>query len=109
MNFTFTGFFQDGIYRVFSYETLPKEQGRHKFWVRADMGLARRNKIQVQELPLLCRAVLEDRGDVNGERTLTYTSAEMTIHATARATADEKRKSRKPFVPQKAEAKATSF
>lgn len=109
MNFAFTGFFQDGGYRVFSYETLPKEHGRHKFWVRADLALARRNKIQVQELPLLCRAVLEDRGEVEGERTLTYTSAEMTLHANARATADEKRKSRKPFSPKVAVAKGSGF
>ncbi len=102
MTFAFTGFFQDGAYRVFSFEVLPRTPIAGTFWVRADMNLVRKHKIQMQELPLLCRAVLENHE--GGEHTVTYTASEMTLHANARASAEEIRKARKPQPPRRATA-----
>jgi hypothetical protein len=105
VSFSFKGFFQDGAYRVFTFEMLVKDQARSDYWVRADLDLARKNKIQVQDLPLLCRAVLENRGELNGEHTITYSGAEMSQHATARSLADEKRRPRNTFRPRPAQSK----
>ncbi|MEI9813637.1 MAG: hypothetical protein WDO18_13755 [Acidobacteriota bacterium] len=105
MTFAFTGFFQDGIYRVFAFETLPREQGLGKYWVKADLTLVRKHNIQVQELPLLCRAVLESRAEADGQHTVTYSAAEMTLHMNARASAEENRKGRrKPPPPRRVAA-----
>jgi hypothetical protein len=102
MNFAFKGFFQDGTFRVFSFEAGPKDLAQGSFWVRADMNLARKHKIQVQELPLLCRAVLEDHTTVSGEHTVTYTGAEMLQHAN-RLAIDQQKRVRRPFRPNRAE------
>jgi hypothetical protein len=62
--------------------------------VRIDMALARRYGIRLQELPLLCHAIL----DTNPENTraLTYTEADMSQFAATAAARDRAAKNRKP-------------
>lgn len=98
MKFVLTDFFHDGGYRVFAFETLPRsEAGR--YWVKADMNLARRHGISLQELPLLCRAALEAGVDTHPEHTITYTANEMMQIAKARAATVSTRR-RKPYPPR---------
>ena len=59
MQFTLTGFTQDGGSRVFAYEGTGDDRVRVKFTVRADLALSRRYGIRLQELPLMCLAILE--------------------------------------------------
>jgi hypothetical protein len=62
---------------------------RTKFVVKADLALVRRYGIPVQELPLLCRNLLEKHDDGQEGRTLTFTEDEMCLHAKDRTAARE--------------------
>ncbi len=99
MQFILTGFTHDLGYRVFAFDRLAEDRTRTQCTVRADLALIRRYGIQIQDLPLLCRGLL-DRSDERPEMpSLTFTEQEMRICADERAAARElaagKRKSRK--------------
>ncbi len=67
MPFILTGFRQDMGFRVFAFERRETTRSRMEFTVKADLGLIRRYDIRMQELPLLCRSLLErsDAASVN--------------------------------------------
>ena len=67
MQFMLTGFTQDMAFRVFAFERMGQTAFGRKFVVRADLALIRRYGIQMQELPLLCRNLLE-RSETTSER-----------------------------------------
>jgi hypothetical protein len=97
MQFVLTGFTQDLGCRVFAFEGIAVDRMRTPFTVRADLALSRRYGIQIQELPLLCRSVLERRDEASETQTFIFTEEEMRTCATARATAkDEAAQRRKP-------------
>jgi len=98
MQYVLTGFTNDTEFRVFAFDVFGDEQVRTAYRIRADLTLARKYGISLQELPLLCRRALEERILVSDdERSFTYTEAEMCIYADARAVAAEKLKAaRKP-------------
>jgi hypothetical protein len=89
MQFVLTGFTQDTAFRVFEFDFVGPGQPRVQFTVRADLGLIRRYGIQVQDLPLLCRAVLEGREETEEARSFTFTEEKMSIHAKDCAAAKE--------------------
>jgi hypothetical protein len=95
MAFTLIGFAQDKGFRVFAFERRGEDRIRTKFMVRADLTLARKYGIRLQELALVCRGVLERRNE-GEERTLTFTEDEMCLYAkdcaAARDAAAQKRK-----------------
>jgi len=89
MQFMLTGFTQDLAFRVFAFERMGSDRIRTKIVVRADLALVRRYGIQMQELPLLCRNLLE-RSDNGAEtHTLTFSEADMSLHAKGRASEKE--------------------
>ena len=95
MQFILMGFNQDTGFRTFAFQGIAADRTRSDFTVRADLALSRKYGIRVQELPLLCRRLLErdDRGEER--RTLTFTEEDMRLHAdteTARGTASPKKK-----------------
>lgn len=101
MQFILTGFTQDIGFRVFAFERMGLDRVRTKVIVRADLALIRRYGIQVQELPLLCRNLLERTDDGGETQTLTFSEDEMSLHAkgakAAKELAASKRKpSRRP-------------
>jgi hypothetical protein len=97
MQFILTGFTQDLGCRVFAFEGIALDRIRTAFTVRADLALIRRYGIQIQELPLLCRTLLERRDEASEAQALTFTEEEMRTCATARAAAkDEAAHRRKP-------------
>jgi hypothetical protein len=59
MHFVLTGFRQLDHARLYYFEAIEKEQRRKQVSVSADIDLARRYGISLQELPLLCRRLLE--------------------------------------------------
>jgi hypothetical protein len=61
MQFILIGFTQDLGFRVFAFEGMGKDQIRTGFLVKADLALTRRYGIPLQELPLMCRELLERR------------------------------------------------
>jgi hypothetical protein len=113
MQFILTGFTQDIGFRVFAFEGVAVGQIRTVFTVRADLALSRRYGIAMQELPLLCRSLL-DRQDESTENetsdepaldkhALTFSEEEMRAcadkRASDRALAALKRKTpRRPVV-----------
>jgi len=95
MQFMLTGFTQDMAFRVFAFERMGSDRVRTKMVVRADLALIRRYGIQVQELPLLCRNLLERSENGAETRTLTFSENDMCLHAKDRATAKEAAASRR--------------
>jgi len=81
MQFILTGFTQDTGFRVFAFERIGADRTRTAFTVRTDLNLIRKYGIQVQELPLLCRALLERRDEAELERTWIFTEEEMQAYA----------------------------
>jgi hypothetical protein len=97
MQFVLTGFTQDLGCRVFAFEGIAADRMRTAFTVRADLALIRRYGIQIQELPLLCRGLLDRRDEASETQALIFTEDEMRTWATARAAAkDEAAHRRKP-------------
>jgi hypothetical protein len=97
MQFNLIGFSQDTGFRVFAFEGAAAGRVRTEYTVRADLGLTRKYGIRVQELPLLCRGLLERAGEGEQKCTTTFTEEEMRLHAqncaAARDAALQKRKS----------------
>ncbi len=95
MVYILTGFTHDMGFRVFAFEGVGEDRARTEYRVKADLALIRRYNIRVQELPLLCRALLEQRKDGEEQRTFTYTEADMCLYAdaaTARHEAAQRKK-----------------
>jgi len=85
IHISLTGFSQVMEFRVFTFEVIAADQAIMPFTVRVDLALARRYGIRLQELPLLCRAVLDGRQRDGEKRAFTYTEEEMCSYcATAR-------------------------
>lgn len=74
LHYTLSGFSHDMGYRVFSFQMTTDAHVHRLYRVRADLALARKYGIPVQELPLLCRTFLEHRQE--GESRLAYTYGE---------------------------------
>jgi hypothetical protein len=91
MQFNLLGFTESTGFRVFAFEGINADRTRTGFTVRADLALTRRYGIRLQELPLLCRGLLERQ---LGEevRMLTFTEADMSLFASDRARSDALKK-----------------
>jgi hypothetical protein len=96
MQYVLTGFTQDMGFRVFAFEGIGEDRLRTKFTVRADLSLIRRYGIRLQELPLMCRGLLDRRTDGEVMRSLIFTEDDMTLYAknsqAAREAAAQKKK-----------------
>jgi hypothetical protein len=87
MRFILTGFTQDRGFRVFAFEGVATGQLTVAYTVRADLDLSRRYGIRLQDLPLICREVLEHREDGEQQCSLTFTEDAMRIRANGIAAA----------------------
>jgi hypothetical protein len=85
MQYVFNGFTQDTGYRVFAFEGIAPDRARTAYSVTVDLSLSRKYGIRVQELPLLCRAVLERDGKDGDRRAFTYSEDDMSLRAIASA------------------------
>jgi len=100
MQFILTGFTQEREFRVFAFEGIAADRVRTPFTVRANLALSRTYGIRLQELPLMCRGILEHREEGpevgDPENALTFTEEAMRLHASncvaARALAAQKKK-----------------
>ncbi len=81
MQFVLTGFTPETGFRVFAFDGIAEDRSRLPFTVRTDLALTRKYGIQMQDLPLLCRGLLERRDENEPGRELIYTEAEMRLHA----------------------------
>jgi hypothetical protein len=103
LRYILEGFVPDREFRLFNFhaiETRLSGDGgvRTAFTVRTDLSLIRRYGIHVQELPLLCRELLERRAVSEVERHLTLTEEDMRVHQAGRMAAEAatKKKYKKP-------------
>lgn len=101
LQFILTGFTQESGFRVFAFTSVQAGATRVNFTVRAEMSLVQRYSIPMQELPLLCRSLLERREEADAERSFTFTEEEMMVYskdlaATRLAAAAKRRPPRKP-------------
>lgn len=102
MQFVLKGFTPEQEFRVFAFDGIAEDRTRTEFKVRTDLSLIRTYGIRVQDLPLLCRGVLERREEGDQTHTLTFTEDQMRSLATVRAAERdeaEKKKARRgsPF------------
>jgi hypothetical protein len=82
---TLAGFTHENGFRVFSFQHVGDDRAQSRCTVRADLALIRAFGIPIQDLPLLCRGLL-DRCEEGGEiQSLTFTEADMRGCATERA------------------------
>ena len=89
MRYILTGFTHDSEFRIFAFEYIGEDRARTEYTVKANLVLIRKYGIRVQELPLLCRGILERRIAGEEQRTFTYTEADMSSFcADARAAKD---------------------
>jgi len=95
MQFTLTGFSQDAEFRVFAFEGISADRIKTAYSIRADLGLIRKYSIRIQELPLICRAILERKSSENEERVMTFTEEDMGLYARAIIDAREAAASKK--------------
>jgi hypothetical protein len=93
-----TGFTQYGGFRYFKFERIAADRTRSAVTVKASLELARSYGIRVQELPLLCRQFLEERGPEQTDRNITYGADGMKLYAEACKAAREAAAHRKPPV-----------
>jgi hypothetical protein len=94
--FILKGFSEVTGFRIFAFEGISADRTRAPFTVRTDLALTRRYGIRLQELPLLCRAVLERLHEGGENRAFTYTEADMCLYASCAAARDEAAKRRRP-------------
>ena len=85
MQFVLTGFTHELGFRVFAFARMGEDRALTACTVRADLSLVRRYGIHLQELPLLCRCLLDRRDEQEEARSLTLTEEEMQVCASERA------------------------
>lgn len=98
MQFVLKGFSQVREFRVFAFDAVAPDWTRTAYTVRTNLDLTRRYGIPLQELPLLCRAVLERLTGAGPLREFTFTEEDMRLRAAARAAAVVRKKSGRPPV-----------
>jgi hypothetical protein len=106
VHYILTGFTHRIGFRVFSFDGVAADWVRTTYSVRADLTLARKHGIRVQELPLLCHGILERRSEDDQQRAFTFTEDDMTVHAnlvSAALEANKRKASRRHFAAAAAE------
>jgi len=88
VRFTLMGFDQNANLRRYAFQG-NVAAARTAFTVAVDLALILRFGIRIQELPLLCRGLLERQVEGKEERALTLTEKEMRAQAESRSMAQE--------------------
>ena len=99
MQFVLTGFTPDTGFRIFKFEGISDDRSRIEFTVRTDLALTRKYGIQMQDLPLLCRGLLDRLDENEPGRHFVFSEDEMRGRAEQRVAekdaADRKKAARK--------------
>jgi hypothetical protein len=81
MAFILLGFSQENTVRHFAFERIGADGTRGQFKVDADLRMVREFKIKVQELPLICRRMLESQPVEIEAQALTLTEDNVRLFA----------------------------
>jgi hypothetical protein len=110
MEFVMVGFREEQGARRFTFEGIAGDRTRKQYTVSADLGMLRKYNIPVQELPLLCRRLLERESLLSETVALQFTEQlmrEHQDHCTAiKREADLKKKAHKRPLPSPATGQA---
>ena len=87
MEFVFTGFRQDSDVRSYTFQIISADRTKSKVTVGADLSLIRKHRIPLQELPLLCRRLLETNGPGKSS-TVMFTEKDMLGYVSERVAAE---------------------
>ena len=100
MEYVLTGFEQNQNIRLYAFDGIDGVRTRTRFTVSVDISLIRKYAISLQELPLLCRHLLEGQAAASPDRKFTYSEADMVgftnRRAAAQQAAEERKVHRKP-------------
>ena len=99
MQFSLTGFSQSANVRCYTFQSVTADQTRQDVTVKVDVNLARQYGISLQEVPLLCRSLLEEQSAAGKIDSLTFSEREMLGVASRRAEA--KREAEQKFKTQR--------
>lgn len=91
MTFTLTGFVEGAGFRRFAFRCIHADHSHSTVIVRADVSLARKHEIRLQELPLICVRLLESLGASELAGRITLTEEHMIRIQNAAREAAEKR------------------
>jgi hypothetical protein len=95
VQFVLVRFTQSGNIRHFIFEGVTAERARIAYTVDADLLRLREYKISVQELPLMCRRLLEAAPEADPARAFSLTDQHMRQHAAAATAALEQAASKR--------------
>jgi hypothetical protein len=95
-HFILNGFSQVKEFRVFEFQGITVDSVRSLFTVSIDLALARKYGIRLQDLPLLCRGVLDQCAGGEEKRAFTYTEGQMRSHANTLAEREEAARYKRP-------------
>ena len=102
IEFVLAGFRQDNNIRRYLFQGVGVDRTRTEFTVGADLVLVRKYRIPLQELPLLCRNVLQGYGS-GQTRALMFSETDMIGYATRRTAemdaAEQKRRAHRSPPP----------
>lgn len=104
MQYVLNGFSQAKEFRIFTFERVATDRTRTLFTVKTDVALTQHYGIRLQELPLLCRAVLEQQDVGDTRRAFTYTEDDMCRHANCASEKAEEARQRRDRRPPPAKA-----
>lgn len=96
-------------FRVFAFEGIAADRSRTAFTVKTDLALTRRYHIGLQELPLLCREVLERRSETDEPRAYIFGEEDMAEHASRAAARHEAAKRKRPPRPPTTEKTGSAW
>ena len=84
MHYKLLGFSESDSVRHFAFQrVLCNGTASEKYTVTADVALARKFRITLQELPSLCARLLEARPEDSPSGTILLTDADLCVHAAA--------------------------
>jgi hypothetical protein len=81
MNYILTAFKQRDSIRQYAFRGTTEDKQHRDFTVDVDLALLLRHRIPLQEIPLLCRRLLEGKPVSEQSRHLTFTPALMLEYA----------------------------
>ena len=91
MTYTLSGFTEGNGQRRFAFLCVGSDRSRRTIIVRADLTLARKHEIRLQELPLICLRLLQSFGDIVLAESIALTEDQMiAVQTAAHSTAEKK-------------------
>ena len=99
MAFVFLGFSQTNGLRHFVFQRIAPDRTRSSFTVTVELLVAQRVGIRVQELPLLCRRMLDASPEETEARHLTLTEEQLRLSAEPTEKPKQRSSHKRPAAP----------